>query len=172
MSGYALSQAYGKGALTQQTVHPGQWDGCPPIPATGNYTCKPGTMDVWRLVAITFTLTTDSTAQNRFVQIQYPFATNGMLAFDATGYAQVASKAATYSGSVNSWNNNDTAASPSVNFRLSGLFRTANQALTIAIIDSHTDDALSNISMTFERTLVIPDGSQEAYGVVLDELVT
>lgn len=171
MSGFSLSQAHGKGDLTQQTCFPGQWDGFPDIPAHGNYTCNPGTMDMWRLVGVTFTLVTDSTAQSRYVQIQYPFGTGGMLARDITGFAQVASTTVTYSGALDQVIAQDAAADVTAQFRLSGLFRYAGQAVTIAIINSHADDALSNIAMTFDRTIVVNDQSQREYAVVLEEHV-
>ena len=171
MSGYTLSQPHGKGDLFQQTIYPGQWDGLPPIPATGDYSCKPGNMDRWRLVAVTFTLTTDSTVQNRYVQIQYPTGTMGAVAFDYTGYIQVKSLAVAYSGSIHSFPLADTYTSPSVNFRLSGMFREAGQGLVIHIVDAHANDALSAIAFTVDRTPVVPDNSQQEWARVLEERV-
>ena len=171
MSGFSLSQAHGKGALTQQTLMPGQWDGMPVLPAHGSYTCNPGTMDMWRCVAVTFTLVTDDTDASRYVQVQYPFGTGGMLARDVTGYAQVASKTVQYSGALDQIIAQDGAANVTAQFRLSGLFRYAGQAITIAIINAGDDDTLSAVAITVDRTIVVNDQSQPVSAVVLEEHV-
>lgn len=163
MAGFALGQPYGHGRTFQSTISPGQIGGFPLAVAGADYTASLQRYDRWRLVAVTFDLTTDANAANRYVQVQYLDGTGVPIARDITAFVQVASKAYHYSGSLEGLVGQDGLTAVTASFRLSGLWLEAGQSVRIQLGAVQVGDALTNVRFTFDRTLIPADGSQDEW---------
>lgn len=157
MSGYALGQGYGYGLTEQTTVQPGAADAAAPPAAGAEYTFTLSRYDRARLVAVTFALTTDSNAANRFVTIEYSGPTPVSSMADPTAAAVVASQTGLrFFGALNYGNLANIANGGQV-FPLSGLWIEAGQKVKIAVANIQVGDQLANIRLTFDRW---PGGGQ------------
>lgn len=168
MAGFALGQSYGVGRTFQHTVRPGQVDGFPLVTAGADYTASLQRYDRWRLVAVTFDLTTDANAANRYVQVQYLDGTGVPIARDITAAVQVASKVFHYSGALDSLVGVDALTNVTASFRLSGLWLEAGQRINVQVGAVQVGDAFTNMRFTFDTTLIPADGSQDEYIVDLE----
>ena len=151
MSGYALGQGYGYGLTEQSTVIPGAADAAAPPAAGANYVYRLSRYDRARLVAVTFSLTTDSNAANRFVTIEYSGSTTVSNMADPTAAAVVASTTGLrFFGGLNFGNLANVANGGQI-FPLSGLWIEAGSTVTVKILNVQVGDQLSGIRMTFDR---------------------
>lgn len=160
MSGFTQAQPYGHGHTEQSTIYAGQSPDYPAPVAGASYAIHLQRYDRWRLIACTFTLTTDSTVGNRYVTIEY-LAANGQSAI-ADGAAVLIAPSTTgarFLGSlthnVGEWNTGTD-----VFFPLSGLWLEVGRRVTINVNGIGATDLLSKVSLTFDRTLVDDDGSR------------
>lgn len=151
MSGYALGQGYGYGLTEQSTIVPGQ-AGYPPPPAAGaTYTVTLTRFDRWRLIAVTFTLTTSATDVARAPAIEYSGNTGVPNMFDPVGVTVPKSiTAQRFAGGLN-LGYSGAVAGGDVGFPLSGLWLEAGSTIKLAVAAIDTTDALSNIRFTFDR---------------------
>lgn len=159
-AGFRLGQPYGYGRTQQSTIMPGQQQFAVAPGAGVGYTAVLQRYAWWRLIAVTFDLVADANAANRYVQIQYPDGTAVPVARDISAFAQVASKTVHYSGALDQLVAQDGATNVTAQFRLSGLWLEVGRSVVIAIAGVQVGDQLSNIRMTFDRTLVDDDGSE------------
>jgi hypothetical protein len=164
MSGFLLGQPFGYGRTQQSTIIAGVTPGfAAPVAAT-NYTLTLQPYDWWRLVFCVFTLTTDATAGNRYVTVEYP-AGDGTSAFADAAAVQVTPSSTnqrfvgSYGRGTGEWN-----APSDVFFRLSGIWLEAGRTIVITSTNKGAADLLSNVRFTFDRTPVEPDGSSNAWG--------
>lgn len=171
MSGYTLSQPYGKGALTQQTIAPGQWPGFPASLAVTSYACTPANMDAFRLIALSFSVATVDTMGNRYVVVSYANGPQSPIMFDTAVYAQPEDVTVNYAGGIDMITQQDGAATVNANFRLSGLWLRPGGTITVAIEGAKTDDAFGYMFFTFDRTVQAFDASQPVVAEVLEEYV-
>lgn len=155
MSGYTLAQSFGHGRTEQSTVAVKQ-------PAAGaNAVLTLTRYDRWRLVGCVFTLATDATAGNRYVTIEYGGTSTVSQQADAAAVLVAPSTTGQrFVGSVNrgtsEWNTGTD-----VLFPLSGLWLEAGRTVTINVATIGAGDQLSNVFLTFDRTLVRQDGSEK-----------
>ena len=151
MSGYALGQGYGYGLTEQSTIIPGAGDAAPAPAAGANYVYTLSRYDRARLVAVTFALTTDSNAANRFVTVEYSGSTTVANMADPTAAAVVASTTALrFFGGLNFGTLANVANGGQV-FPLSGLWIEAGSTVAIKIAGVQVGDQLANIRLTFDR---------------------
>jgi hypothetical protein len=150
VSGYALSQSFGYGLLTQLTVIPGQQN-YPGIPAAGaGYDLTLTPYDRWRLVFAHFTLTTDENEADRYVTLDYPDGTSVALVRDGAAVAVEASTdAQAFEGSLNrgvgEWND-----ASAVFFALCGVWRPGGAHVLISVDGIQAGDQLGDIRLTFD----------------------
>lgn len=163
MTGFRLGQPYGFGRTQQSTIRPGT-AGAEVAPGAGvGYTFTLQRYDYWRLIGVAFVLTTDSNAADRFVQIQYPGGDGVLTIADLTTYKQVASKVVSYYGALDGLIAQDAATNVSASFRLSGQWLEVGRAVKIVIGGVQVGDQLTNVRLTFDRTLVEDDGVEELH---------
>lgn len=150
MSGYALGQTYGYG-LTQQSVI------TPAVPAAGasfsqalGGTAFPGGYR-WRLVGITWKLSTDANAANRYTTVEY--LDGDGVAFMADGAGTVATANTTNQRFIGSLRHgpSDFAANTDVFFPLSGLWLGSGHTIKINVANIQVGDTLTVIKLTFDR---------------------
>lgn len=159
MAGYTLAQPFGFGRTEQSTIYAGQSPDYPAPVAGQAYAIHLQRYDRWRLIAATFTLTTDSTAGNRYTTIEYLAANgNSAIADGAAVLVAPSTTAARFLGSLyhtpGEWN-----VGTDVFFPLSGLWLEAGRRVTINVANMGATDILSKVALTFDRTLVDDDGS-------------
>jgi hypothetical protein len=160
VSGFTLGQSYGHGRTFQRTIIPGA-AGAAVAPGAGvGYTFVVGPWDWMRLVFCAFTITTDATAGNRYLTIEYP---------GATGASDYADGAAVLVGpsTVNQrfigciergtaeWNTGTDVFMP-----LGGIWLAAGRQVKITNTGAGAGDQLTNIRLTFDATVVDADGSE------------
>lgn len=156
MSGYALGQTYGYG-LTEQTT----LTGVPPA-AGSSFSLQLGSLNApgaykWRLVGITFKLTTDANAANRLVTVEYLGGDGvSIMADEATVVVTANTTAQRFVGKldqgVSEWNTNTD-----VLFGLSGLWLEAGVTVKINVASIQVGDTLTVIRLTFDRVPTDPD---------------
>lgn len=105
----------------------------------------------WRLQAVTFTLTTDSNAANRYVSVQVPLVGPGILVLGAAAVVVTASTTnQRYAGAVDrgdsEWNTGTDILFPLQDFPLLG-----GRSVNINIANVQVGDQLSAISMAWWR---------------------
>lgn len=160
-AGFRLGQGYGFGRTQQSTIIPGTANGFPVVAAGANYSCSLQRNDYWRLVGLAFTLTVDSTDNNRFVQVQYPGGPQStIMVRDLAGYTQPKSTVVHYTATLNGLVLQDGDSPVNASFRLSGLWLEAGRTITIAVDGIAGGDAITALALTFDRTLVDDDGSE------------
>lgn len=153
MSGYALGQAYSFGATEQTTVQPGA-GGAAAAPAAGaSYTYTLTRFDRWRLVFVTFALTTDATAGNRYVTLEYAGGDGVSFTADAAAVEVTPSTTAQrfvgqYRRGPGEWNTGTD-----VFFPLCGIWLEAGRTIKVNVASIGAADQLSNIRLTFDRTI-------------------
>jgi hypothetical protein len=151
MSGYALGQGFGYGLTEQSTIIPGAAGAAAPPAAGANYVFTLSRYDRARLVACTFSLTTDSNAANRFVTVEYSGSTTVANMADPTAAVVVASTTALrFFGGLNFGNVSNVANGGQI-FPLSGLWIEAGSTVSIKIASVQVGDQLNNIRLTFDR---------------------
>lgn len=164
MSGFLLGQPYSHGRTQQSVVSPGITPGAAAPVAGTNYTLTLQRYDRWRLVYVTFTVTTDATAGNRYLTVEYP-AGDGISQFADGAAVQVtpSSTAQRFVGSLHrgtsEWN-----APSDVFFPLSGPWLEAGRSIVITSTNKGSADAFTNIRFTFDRTPVDDDGTPDSWG--------
>lgn len=169
MTGFTLGQPYGVGRTQQSTITPGLAGAAVPPAAGAGYTFVLQRYDYWRLIGASFTLVTDANAGNRYVQIQYPDGTAVPTMRDISAFAQVASKTVNYSAGLDGLIAQDGATAVTASFRLSGHWLEVGRSVVLAIVGVQVGDQLSNIRLTFDRTLVDEDGSERIRGRELEQ---
>lgn len=168
MTGFTFGQPFGHGLTEQSTVTPGRAGASDPPAAGQPYTLKLERYDRWRLVAVTFDLETDSNAADRYVQVQYLDGTGTPIVRDIAAVAQAATKTVHYSGAKDGLIAQDALTNVTASFRLSGLWLEAGQSVKIDIGAVQVGDQLSNIRMTFDRSLTPGDGTQDLHDARLE----
>lgn len=167
MSGYTLAQSYGHGRTEQSTI-------LVPKPAAGQgASLKLQRYDRWRLVGCVFTIDTDATGADRYLTVEYPGGSG--VSQQADGAAVLVTPSTSgqrFVGSLNrgvaEWNTGTD-----VFFPLSGLWLEAGRTVQIAIAGVGVADQLTNVYLTFDRTLVKQDGSERIRALELaQELAT
>lgn len=151
MSGYALGQPTGYGLTEQSTIQPGQQGAANPPAAGAGYTLVLSRFDRWRLIAVSFLLTTDSNVANRFPAIEYSGATGTPNMADPVQAAIVASTTA--QRNLGALNFHDWKSGTGLDncFPLSGLWLEAGSTVKIVVANIQVGDQLSNIRLTFDR---------------------
>lgn len=155
MSGYTLAQSYGHGRTEQSTV-------LLPDPDPGEgASLALERYDRWRLIGCVFTIDTDATSGDRYLTVEYPGGSG--VSQQADGAAVTVTPSTTgqrFVGSLNrgvaEWNTGTD-----VFFPLSGLWLEAGRTVELLVAGAGAGDQLSNIYLTFDRTLVRQDGSEK-----------
>lgn len=165
MAGFRLGQPYSYGRTEQSVVSAGITPGAPAPVAGANYTLVLQRYDRWRLVFCTFTLTTDATAGNRYVTIEYPGG-DGISQF-ADGAAVQVTPSSTNQRFVGSmsrgtgeWN-----APSDVFFHLSGPWLEVGRSIVLTSTNKGAADLFSAVRFTFDRTIVDDDGTPDDWPV-------
>lgn len=163
MSGFLLGQPTGFGLTQQSTVIAGVTPGfAAPVAAT-NYTLTLQPYDWWRLVFCTFTLTTDATAGNRYVTVEYPAGDGTSVLADAAAVQVTPSSTnQRFVGAITRGNSEWNAPSD-VLFPLSGIWLEAGRTIVLTSTNKGAADLFSKVRFTFDRTPVTPDGEQPAW---------
>ena len=158
MTGFTLGQEYGFGRTQQSQILPG-FGGYPDLATGAGYSFTLQNYDRWRLVFCTFTLTTgDDSAGGRYVTIEYPAGNGNSETADGASVLVSDDSSQRYIGQYRrgpaEWNTGTD-----VWFPLSGLWLEAGRTITLNIANVQTDDQLSEVSFTFDRTPVQGDGT-------------
>jgi hypothetical protein len=148
---FGLTEPYGHGRGYRQVL---------PVAspaAGGGLTVNLEPQYVQRLLALTFTLTTDATVANRVVTVDY--FSGQATAFTSSG-AAVAQTASTVQRYVGSWQRTESEWNPgtAVFFPLEDLFLDGGEQVGITITNVGAADQLSAIVATFERFETGPRG--------------
>lgn len=145
MSGYALGQEYGTGVFPQAKI-----DGVQPA-AGSNFIFKPSGTYVWRLVSIVFKLTTDATAGNRYVAVEYQGDNGNAFSVNASTVtlapSQTGQRYAAYIGNSESASGTGT----DILFGLAPIFLHGGDTVAITITNKGAGDQLSAIELVFDQ---------------------
>lgn len=155
MGGFLLGQPYGYGRTQQVTVEPGS--GVPGFdaPAAGaSYTATLQRADWFRLIGLSFLLTTDANVASRYVTVQYLDGKGVPVLADSAPVLVTANTTnQRFCGSLHhgpaEWNTGTD-----VQFNLSGLWLEAGRAVKLNIASVQAADALTQVRFTFDRTPV------------------
>lgn len=151
MDGYALGQDASFGLTEQATIVPGTADYPTPPAAGAEYTLTLTRYDRWRLVAVTFTLTTSATDVVRIPSIEYSGVSSTPAMRDPVGTTVPKSiTSQRFSGALNI-GSYAAPAGGDIAFPLSGLWLEAGSKVKLAVLNIDTTDALSAIRFTFDR---------------------
>jgi hypothetical protein len=160
MTGFTLGQPYGHGRSFQQSIVPGVTPWAPATVTGASYSLRLQLADFWRLVGVTWTLSTDSTVGNRYVTVEYPDGQGVSMVADAASVLVTPSTTAQrFIGSVHR-GNSEWNTGTDVLFPLSGLWLEIGRTVTINIANVGSGDKLTKVRFTFDRTPVAGDGSE------------
>ena len=159
MGGYLLGQNYGDGRTQQLSFQPGAGTpGFPALVAGAAYTCQLMNADWFRLVSLSFLLTTDATAGNRYVSVQYLDGQGVPIAEDSAAVLVTPSTTGQrFVGQLNrgaaEWNTGTD-----VMFNLSGLWLETGRSVKINVANIGAADTFAQARFTFDRTPVAEAG--------------
>lgn len=147
MEGFTLGQPYGYG-LTEQTT----LTGTPPA-AGASFSSTVAKYDRHRLVFVTFALTTDANAANRYVTVEYVGGDGVSVCADAASVLVTANTTAQrFVGQLHrgpaEWNTGSD-----VFFPLAGIWLESGTKVNINVANMQVGDTLTNIRLTYDRYL-------------------
>lgn len=144
MSGYALGQAYGSGAEVSSVIR-----GTDPG-ANTNFVLTLDSRWSWRIVACSFTLTTDANIANRYVTMEYAQDDGTVNVINAAAVLVTASSTARFSGSltrgVAEWNTGTD-----VLFPLCPVWLFGGSTVSIIVGTKQAGDTLTKIRFVVDR---------------------
>lgn len=150
MSGFALVQGYGVGVFPQEKL-----DGVQPAAGAG-FTHKLAGTYVSRLLAVVFKLTTDATAGNRYVAVEYQGDNGLAFAVSAAGVTVAPSTTAQrFAGSILR-GNGEWATGTDILFPLAPVFLHGGESVKITLTNEGVADQLSAIELVFDRFTTDP----------------